>query len=64
MYALAPLKPSRIFRGIKRRVLQQQDKGTARDIPNIPLPFEVLAYRVNNSDIAMLSDAELSLHYQ
>ena len=64
MSALARLKPSRIFRGIKRRVLQQQDKGTALDILNIPPPFEVVPYRVNNPDIATLSDAELWLHYQ
>ncbi len=54
----------RIVRRVKRRMLQQPDKGTARDIPNIPLPFETLAYRANNPDIAMLSDVELWEHYQ
>lgn len=64
MSALARLKPSHIFRAIKWLALQQQDKGTARDIPNIPMQFEASAYRSNNPDVVTLSDYELWLHYQ
>ena len=61
---ISRLVPRCISRGLRRRLFQQKDKGTARDIPNIPLQFEALAYRVNNPDVVTLSDSELWLHYQ
>ena len=64
MSKISRIAPRRVFRGVRRRVFQQRDKGTARDIPNIPLPFEASTYRVANPDIATLSDSELWAHYQ
>ena len=64
MSKISRIAPRRVFRGVRRRVFQQRDKGTARDIPNIPLPFDASTYRVANPDIATLSDSELWAHYQ
>ena len=64
MSLMSRLALRRISHGVKLLAFQQKDKGTARDIPNIPLQFEALAYRSNNPDIVTLTDSELWLHYQ